>query len=85
MSKKPLLQITTDFIHRFIANNFRLLSVSNQISDLPNEKAFPNGMCPINVIKVDIKQVMKYTDHDHQDFWTAILAWETTNRGGQDE
>jgi hypothetical protein len=54
-------EITTDFIDGFITNNFRLISVPNKILDLPNEKA-------------DIKQAMKYNDHDHQDFST--LAWE---------
>jgi hypothetical protein len=43
-------------------------------------------MWPINVKKVDdIKQVMKYVDHGHQDFWTAILAWDTTSKVDQDE
>jgi hypothetical protein len=43
--------ITTDLIHGFITYKFRLLSVTNKIPDLPNEKAFPNGVCPINVKK----------------------------------
>lgn len=27
-----------------------------------------------------IKQVMKYTDHDNQDFWFCFQAWETTRK-----
>jgi hypothetical protein len=57
-----------DFIDSFITNNFRLLSLPNKIPDLPNRKAFLNGMCPINIKRMDnIKQVMKYIDHKHQD------------------
>jgi hypothetical protein len=38
-------------------------------------------MCPVNVKKIDdIKQVMKYTDHKHKDFWIAVLAWEKPAR-----
>jgi hypothetical protein len=60
-------------------NNFRLLSVPSKIHDLPNESAFSNGTCPINVKKMNyIRHVMKYSDHNHQGFWTSILAWETT-------
>jgi hypothetical protein len=76
--------ITTDFIDGFITNNFSLLYVPNKTPNLPNVKAFPSGMCPVNVRKIDIKQVLKYTDHDHQDFWTT-LAWETTGKEDQDE
>jgi hypothetical protein len=51
-----------------------LLSVPNKISNLPKEKGFLNCMS-INVKKMDdIKQVMKYIEHDHQEFWTAVLA-----------
>jgi hypothetical protein len=68
-SQRPGYVITRDFIDSFITNNFRLLSVPNKIPDLPNEKAFPTGMCLINVKKMDdIRQVMKYIDHGHQDF-----------------
>jgi hypothetical protein len=41
-------------------------------------------MCPLNVKKMnEIIQVMKYTDHDHQDFWTSPC--ETTSKEDQDE
>jgi hypothetical protein len=53
--------ITTDFIDSFITDNFRLLYVPNKTPDLPNEKAFPNGMYPINVEKIDFKQVIEYS------------------------
>jgi hypothetical protein len=43
-------------------------------------------MCPINAKKIDdIKQVTKYTDHNHKDFWSDIEAWETTSKEEQDE
>jgi hypothetical protein len=28
----------------------------------------------------DIKKVMKFTDYNHQYFWTCILAWETAHK-----
>jgi hypothetical protein len=84
-SQRPEV-ITTDFADGFVTNNFKLLSVPNKILDLPNEKSFPNGMCPINFKKMDgIKQIIKYIDHDHQDFWIFILAWETTSKEDQDK
>jgi hypothetical protein len=65
----------------FITHNFRLLSVLNKIPDLPNEKAFPNGKCPVNVKKMEnIRPVIKYTDHYHQ--VSGLLAWETTSKKG---
>jgi hypothetical protein len=31
-------------------------------------------MCPTNLKRLDdMKQVMKYTDHDHQDFWISSM------------
>jgi hypothetical protein len=66
-----------------ITNNIRLISVPNKTPDLPNEKAFPNVTCPINVKKMNIKQAMKYNDNKHHDFWTS--AWETTGKEDQDE
>jgi hypothetical protein len=43
-------------------------------------------MCLINVKKMDDnKQVMKYIDHNHQDFWTSVVAWETTRKEDQDK
>jgi hypothetical protein len=78
--QRPEEVITTDFIDGFITNNSQLLSVPNEVSDLSNEKAFSNGMCPIHVKKMnDIKQVMKYTDHNHQDFWIAMHGRLTAN------
>jgi hypothetical protein len=71
-SQRPGEVIITNITDGFITNNFRLLSVLNKIRDLSKEKAFPNGTCPINVKKMDDKQVMKYTDHKHQDFWTLF-------------
>jgi hypothetical protein len=62
--------VMTHFTDDFITNNFRLISVPYKTPNLPNEKAFTNGMCPVNVKKMNNKQVMKYIDHDHQDFWT---------------
>jgi hypothetical protein len=44
-----------DVIDGFITNIFRLLSVPNKIPDVPNKKASPNGMCPINVKKIDYR------------------------------
>jgi hypothetical protein len=70
--------------HRWLHHNFRLLSVPNEISDLPNGKVFPNGMCAVNVKKMnDIKQGMEYIDHGYQDFWTYVLA--ATGKEDQDE
>jgi hypothetical protein len=67
--QRPGEVITTDFIDGFITNNFRLISVPNKIPDLPNKKASPNGMYPINVEKMDdIRQVVKYIDHDTKIF-----------------
>jgi hypothetical protein len=45
-----------NFIDGFITNN--------KIPDLPNRKAFPHGVCPINFNKArNIKEIMKYADH----------------------
>jgi hypothetical protein len=66
--QRPGEVITTDFIDSFITSNFRTLSVRNKMSHLPQEKAFLNAMFPTNVEKMDIKQAMKYIDHDHQNF-----------------
>jgi hypothetical protein len=85
-SQRPREVITRVFINDFITISFRLLSVPNKIPDLQNDEAFPNVMCPINVKKMDdIKQVMKYVDHDHHEFWTCILAWETAGKEDQDK
>jgi hypothetical protein len=36
---------------------------------LSDSFAFPNGMRPTDVKKMhNIKQIMKYADHDHQEF-----------------
>jgi hypothetical protein len=64
-SQRPGDVITAVSIDDFIRNNFGLPSVPNKIPDLPNEKAFPNGMFPINIKKMDD---MKYIDHDDRDF-----------------
>jgi hypothetical protein len=38
-------------------------------------------MRPINAKNMDgMEQVMEYTDHDHEGFWSATLAWETTSK-----
>jgi hypothetical protein len=86
-SQRPGEVITTDVTDGFIINNFRLLSVPNEIPDLPNEKSFPNSMCAVMVKRMgDIKQAMEYyINHDHQDFWTSILAWDTTIKEDQEE
>jgi hypothetical protein len=61
--------ITRDFIDGFITSNFRDTSVPNKLPNLKNEKAFYNGMYPINVQKMDeMKPAIKYTDNDHHDF-----------------
>jgi hypothetical protein len=47
----------------------QVISVPNKILDLSIEKAFPNGMSPIDLKNMkDIKQVMKSNDYKHQDF-----------------
>jgi hypothetical protein len=75
-SQRPGEVTTRDLIDDFITDNFRLISVPNKIPDLPNEKDFPNGTCSVNVRKMNnIKQVMKYTDHDQQHVYTFILVW----------
>lgn len=52
--------VTTNFIAGFLTNNFRFPAVQNKIPNLPSEKSFPDGMCRINVIKLDgIKQAKK--------------------------
>jgi hypothetical protein len=80
-SQRPGKVITADYTDGFI--RFLVSFCPNKIPDLPNEKAFPYGMCPINIQKMaDIKQVMKYSDHDHHDFWTSILAWENNQQRG---
>jgi hypothetical protein len=77
-------RIITDLIDGFITNNFRLISVPNKIPNLPNKKAFSNSMCPTDVKQMnDTKEVIKYTDHSHQDFWT--FAWGTTSKEDQHE
>jgi hypothetical protein len=42
--------------------NFRDISVPNKTLNIPNEKTFPNGMCPINVKNVNRKEI---TDKEH--------------------
>jgi hypothetical protein len=77
--------ITRNFIACF-STSYRLLSVPSKIPSLPSEKAFLNGTCPINVKSMyDIKEVMKYIDHHHKDFWTSILAWDTTSKENWDK
>jgi hypothetical protein len=82
-SQRPGEVITTNFIDGFIMNIFRLLYIPNKTPNLRNRKVFPNGKCPINVKKIDVKEVMKYTEYGHQDFW--ILTWETTSKEDQGE
>jgi hypothetical protein len=59
-----------DFIVGFITNNFKLIYVPNKVPDLPNEKD-------------EWRQTGH--DHEHQDFWTYILAWETSRKEDQDK
>jgi hypothetical protein len=81
--QRPGEAMATDSINGSITNNFSILSVTNKIPDLSKQES---GMCPINAKKADdIKHVMKYIDHDHNDFFTSILEWETTSKDDQDE
>jgi hypothetical protein len=68
--------------HCWLHHKFGLLSVPNKIPDLPKEKAFPNGICPINVKK---KWTTSNRSWSSQEFCTFILARETTSKVDQDE
>jgi hypothetical protein len=49
-----------------------------------NKKAFCNGMCPVSVTKIDIKQIMKYIDHDLQDLdFCSAVRGNQQRRPGQ--
>lgn len=44
-------------------------------AEYPKKDAFLNGMFTVNFKNMDdIKQVQKFTDHNHQDFWNSRLA-----------